>query len=41
MNTAFTTYCIENNHGVVDYITDTDRAEALTKEGHKVTATCE
>jgi len=36
-----TTYRIHGVRGVIKEITDTDRAEALSKEGHKVTATCE
>ena len=41
MTTALTTYRVENSRGVVDHITDTDRAEQLSDAGYIVTAIAE
>jgi len=38
---AWTTYRVEDDRGTVDYVEDTDRAERLSREVFRVTATTE
>jgi len=41
MTDAWTTYRVEDTRGVVDYLTDADRAERLSRSGYTVTAITE
>lgn len=38
---AFTTYRVEDDRGLVDYLGDADRAERLSRAGYRVTALTE
>ena len=39
--TAWTTYRVEDDRGIVDYVDSTARAERLSRAGYRVTATTE
>jgi len=41
MTTAITTYRVEDERGIVDYLSDSERAERLSRSGYTVTAITE
>jgi len=41
MSTAITTYRVEDDRGIVDYLNNADRAERLSRSGYTVTAITE